>query len=60
LASALQKIAEYGRPMARQSKAIAHLYISDPKAASSLGKKIGGFFATHPPVEERVRALVGQ
>ena len=58
LASALQKIAQVARPMARQSKAIAHLYISDPKGG--LHKKISGFFATHPPVEERVQALVGK
>ncbi len=58
LANALRKIAQYGKPMARQSKAIAHLYIADPKAA--FGKKIGGLFATHPPVEERIKALIGQ
>ncbi len=57
LASALRKISEYSRPLARQSKAIAHLYIADPKAA--FGKKVAGFFATHPPVEERIKALVG-
>jgi heat shock protein HtpX len=65
LASALQKISEYSKPMARQSKAIAHLYISDPKASfghayRQAGKKAAGFFATHPPVEERIKALTGQ
>ena len=59
LASALQKIGQYSKPMNRQSSAIAHLYISDPKG-SRLGKKIGGLFATHPPIEERVKALVGK
>lgn len=59
LASALRKISATGRPMARQSSAIAHLYISDPKGVSSLGKRVGGFFATHPPVEQRVKALIG-
>lgn len=58
LASALRKISEYSRPMTRQSSAIAHLYIADPKG-SGIGKKIRGLFATHPPVEERVKALVG-
>ena len=58
LAGALRKISQYQKPMARQSSAIAHLYITDPKG-SRLGKKIGGFFATHPPVEERIKALVG-
>ena len=58
LASALTKISQHSQPMARQSSAIAHLYIADPKG-SRLGKKIGSFFATHPPVEERIKALMG-
>ena len=71
LANALRKISQYSKPMSRQSGAIAHLYISDPRPhdsrqrvgqakGTSFGKKIGGFFATHPPVEERVKALIGQ
>jgi Zn-dependent protease with chaperone function len=44
--------------MVRQSSAIAHLYIADPKGGG-FGKKLSGFFATHPPVEERVKALIG-
>ena len=59
LANALLKISEYSRPMARQSTAIAHLYIADPKG-TSFGKKISGLFATHPPVEARVKALLGK
>jgi heat shock protein HtpX len=59
LANALQKISQYSKPMSHQSKAIAHLYISDPKGIK-IGKKIGGFFATHPPVEERIKALIGK
>ncbi|MFA5791423.1 MAG: M48 family metallopeptidase [Candidatus Paceibacterota bacterium] len=58
LANALRKISQYSKPMTRQSGAIAHLYIADPKGFS-LGKKIGSLFATHPPVEERIKALVG-
>lgn len=58
LANALRKISQYSKPMARQSDVIAHLYIADPKG-TRLGKKIGGFFATHPPVEERIKALIG-
>ncbi len=58
LASALSKIAQYNKPMSRQSNAIAHLYIADPKGPR-LGKKIAGLFASHPPVEERVKALIG-
>lgn len=59
LASALQKISGHSQPMHRQSNAIAHLYIADPKG-SGLGKKISGLFATHPSVEDRVRALIGK
>ena len=58
LASALQKIAQHSQPMHRQSSAIAHLYIADPKAA--FGKKVSGLFATHPRVEDRVKALIGK
>lgn len=58
LANALRKISQYSQPMVHQSSAIAHLYIADPKGYK-IGKKISGFFATHPPVEERVKALVG-
>lgn len=61
LASALKKISETSQPMIRQSNAIAHLYIADPKGDkhSKIAKKISGLFATHPPVEERVKALTG-
>ena len=55
LASALDKISKYGKPMTRQSSAIAHLYIADPKGSGF--KKISNLFATHPPVEERIKAL---
>lgn len=58
LASALQKISLYSQPMQKQSNAIAHLYIADPKGGG-IGKKVAGLFATHPPIEERVKALVG-
>lgn len=58
LASALEKISSHSIPMKRQSKAISHLYISDPKGGS-LGKKVSGLFATHPPIEERVKKLRG-
>ncbi len=58
LASALRKISQYNKPMMRQSGAIAHLYIADPKGAR-IGKKISSFFATHPPVPERIKALIG-
>lgn len=59
LASALQKISQYSQPMVHQSTAIAHLYIADPTGGSKFGKKISGLFSTHPPIEERIKALVG-
>lgn len=59
LAGALRKISEHSQPMARQSGAIAHLYLADPKGYK-IGKRIGGLFATHPPVEDRIKALIGK
>jgi heat shock protein HtpX len=57
LASALEKIGRYNRPMLRANNATAHLFISNPfgpKAARGLAK----MFMTHPPVEERINALL--
>ena len=61
LASALRKISQYSQPMVHQSSAIAHLYIADPKGdnRSKVAKKVWGLFATHPPIEERIKALIG-
>jgi heat shock protein HtpX len=62
LANALRKISQYSTPMKRQSSAIAHLYLADPKGDKKpgFGKRIGGLFATHPPTEERIKALIGE
>lgn len=60
LASALEKIALHSMPMRRASHATAHLFISDPFGGSqtrSMATKIGGLFASHPPVADRVRIL---
>jgi heat shock protein HtpX len=61
LASALQKISNYSQPMVHQSSAIAHLYIADPKGdnRSKISKKVWGLFSTHPPIADRIKALVG-
>lgn len=61
LASALEKIQAYGRPMQRASHATAHLFIADPFAEGkqSIGQKIGGLFQTHPPAADRIRILRG-
>jgi len=57
LASALEKISKYGRPMIKQSNAIAHLYIANPTGSGVFAKKVGNLFSTHPPVEERIKRL---
>ena len=57
LASALGKISSTPVPMRTANSATAHLFISNPFGA----KKNSGFhklFMTHPPVEERVNALI--
>jgi heat shock protein HtpX len=58
LASALEKISVDPSPLRVANKATAHLYISNP-----LTKKEYGFlaklFSTHPPIEERIKALRG-
>lgn len=57
LASALAKISAYEAPMERASHATAHLFISNPFGAHEAGKFVAKLFATHPPVEDRIRAL---
>lgn len=61
LASALEKISHYSRPMQRANTATAHLFISDPFGGDkrSLRQKIGNLFQTHPPAEERIKRLRG-
>ncbi len=66
LASALQKISQFSQPMRHASESTAHLYISNPMghAFSADGKEEVGFvtklFMTHPPMRERVNALLGR
>ncbi|HYC83289.1 MAG TPA: zinc metalloprotease HtpX [Candidatus Paceibacterota bacterium] len=56
LASALRKIGSYNAPVARASNATAHLYISNPFGAKAL-QGMHKLFMTHPPIEERIKAL---
>lgn len=59
LANALRKISQSGIPMQTANNADAHLFIEDPFGE---GRKVGfvrKLFMTHPPVEERIKALVG-
>ena len=64
LASALQKISNANIPMKNPNTATAHLYISNPfglsEQAGSVGKEVLKLFSTHPPVEERISALMGR
>ncbi len=57
LASALQKISAYGKPMKRPSHATAHLFIGDPFGAKPTSW-IQRAFSTHPPVKDRINALL--
>jgi len=60
LASALRKIGTYSQPMRTASNATAHLYISNPFGPGASKNFIMRLFATHPPIEERIEALVGK
>lgn len=57
LASALEKISNHGVPLKKANHAMAHMYISNPFGAK--GGRMNKMFLTHPPVEDRVKALVG-
>ena len=53
LASALQKLGEYGKPMKRANTAMAHMYINDPLKPGLVER----VFSTHPPIPKRVERL---
>ena len=57
LASALQKISNVNIPMQHPNNATAHLFIANPFGNAK--KKISGLFSTHPPVEARIKAIMG-
>jgi heat shock protein HtpX len=57
LASALQKISGANIPLHNANQATAHLFISNP--FGSAGKKVSSLFSTHPPVEQRIKAIMG-
>lgn len=59
LANALRKISSYNAPLKHASSATAHLYISNPFGGAGKGKFMRKIFSTHPPVEERISALIG-
>jgi heat shock protein HtpX len=53
LAGALRKIGAQGGKLTRANHATAHLYISNPFG----GRKLSKLWSTHPPIEDRIRAL---
>lgn len=53
LASALEKLKDYGRPMQRQSSATAHLFFNNPLKSGFMNK----LFSSHPPLDERIARL---
>jgi len=63
LASALQKISQSAEAvggMKRTSHATSHLFIADPFGRKKgISATLGNLFKTHPPVEERIQALLG-
>jgi len=58
LANALIKIGKYNQPMKYANEATAHLFIANPFGRTS--KNLSNLFNTHPPIEARVRALLGK
>lgn len=55
LASALEKIGQYGSTLRKQNTSTAHLFFANPLKGGS----IASLFSTHPPVEDRVKRLRG-
>ena len=68
LASALQKISQFHQPLIHANNATAHMYIINPMGLNGdlnedEEEKVSWFskiFMTHPPVKERVQALLGE
>lgn len=53
LASALEKLGQYGRPLRRQNSTMAHMWFGDPSKPGVMDK----LFGTHPPIFDRVQRL---
>jgi len=62
LASALKKIASSNQPLRTATNATAHLFLHNPFGADDGGLKktpwVVKMFSTHPPIEERIAALM--
>ena len=59
LAGALKKISGYSGELKRANHATAHLYIANPFRDKKKKSFMSKLFMTHPPVEERINALIG-
>jgi heat shock protein HtpX len=59
LARALEKISKNSTPMRIANDATAHLFIACPFRGEENRKWLHKLFATHPPIEDRVKALRG-
>lgn len=60
LISALKKIAGDDEPLEAANKATAHMYFENPFKSGNIkgaANWFSGLFDTHPPVEERIKAL---
>jgi heat shock protein HtpX len=53
LASALEKLEQYGRPLRRPNTSMAHLWIADPLRPNAIER----LFSTHPPLADRIERL---
>ena len=53
LASALEKLRQYGKPMQKQSSSTANLFMNNPLKPGFFSK----LFSTHPPLEDRITRL---
>ncbi|CAB4894017.1 unannotated protein [freshwater metagenome] len=53
LASALNKLGEYGRPMQKVSASMAHMFLNDPIRPGFTER----LFSTHPPIPKRIERI---
>lgn len=68
LASALQKISLFSQPLINANNATAHMYIVNPMGLNGEMNEdeeekvtwLSKIFMTHPPVKERIQALLGE
>ncbi|PIR87398.1 MAG: zinc metalloprotease HtpX [Candidatus Harrisonbacteria bacterium CG10_big_fil_rev_8_21_14_0_10_49_15] len=60
LASALEKLHDDKTPMRRNNNSTTHLWVDDPFNGLKKTPFLHKLFMTHPPIEERIRALRDQ